>query len=770
MSPNPTDLTYILFTSGTNGQPKGVGIEQRSFANYIQWANQHYFATQSGYHFPLFTSLSFDLTMTSLFATLLRGDKVVLFAESDVIEVLNSVFTGQSEINAVKLTPSHVSLLGEMELKHSPIKCVILGGEALTKKQIECLKGLNPEMRVFNEYGPTESTVGCMIKEIFSTAEEVTIGNPIANTTTYIVDEQLRLQPSEVKGEILIGGTGLARGYINNPELTHQKFITIDIEGSPERVYRSGDVGKWSAIGDMQFFGRNDRQVKIRGNRVELGEIEEAICRTLPLREVVVILRDQYLVAYLASATDSEIELVKNNLSRQLPGYMVPSFFVTVQQFKLTANGKIDQRSLPDPVIQHTLEQQVTPETEMEKVVLDIWKEILNKHTISVTDSFFDIGGHSLNGMQLLSRIYKRCHVKLELKHLFLSPSIRALAALLEDSEKIPYGNVDSVAEETGNLYELSHAQRRLWVLHQMEPALKAYNITQAYLLSGELDIDALKKAFTTLVQRHESLRTVFITLNGEPRQKILSVDTFNVEYIDLSNEPDPVAKAREISSAEVNRIFDLENGPLFLMKIVKLNDALHGCLLSMHHLTSDGWSVSILRRELMMLYQSFAAGEVNPLLPLRIQYKDFGAWQNQQIKKRENNKHREYWINQFTPAPPTLELHPDFNRSKIRTYNGKTLDFLLSKYLNLGLNQLARKNGGSLYITVLALVNVLLYKLSNQSDLVIGSPSAGRSHQDLENQIGFYLNTLALRTRFSPNDTFEDLLKNVKTVVLEGF
>jgi amino acid adenylation domain-containing protein len=770
ISPKPIDLAYILFTSGTNGKPKGVGIEQRSFANYIRWANQHYFATPSGYHFPLFTSLSFDLTLTSLFATLLRGDKVVLFPGSDLTGTLNSIFTGQSEINAVKLTPSHVSLLAELELKNSPVECVILGGEALTARQIECLKGLNPTMGIFNEYGPTESTVGCMISEISSATDEITIGEPIANTTTYIVDEQFKLQPSGMKGEILIGGTGLARGYINNPELTHQKFITIDINGSPERLYRSGDVGKWSTTGDMQFFGRNDRQVKVRGNRVELGEIEEAICRSLPEREVLVILRDQCLVAYLASTNDNEIERLKNNLSKQLPAYMVPSFFVSVPQFKLTVNGKIDQRGLPDPVLLPTQEQDTAPETEMEEIVHAIWKEILGKDRISVAASFFDVGGHSLNGMQLLSRIYKRCHVKLDLKHLFLTPTIRSLAALLEDSEKTQYGVVESVAEETDNLYELSHAQRRLWVLHQMEPTLKAYNITQAYLLSGELDIDALKKAFTTLVQRHESLRTVFVTVNGEPRQKILSTDTFNVEYIDLSNEPDPVVKAREISLAEVNRIFDLENGPLFLVKLVKLSDAQHGCLLSMHHLTSDGWSVSILRRELMMLYQSFAAGEANPLLPLRIQYKDFGAWQNQQIKKRENNKHREYWISQFTPAPPTLELHPDFNRSKIRTYNGKTLDFLLSKELNLGLNQLARKNGGSLYIAVLSLVNVLLHKLSNQCDLVIGSPSAGRSHQDLENQIGFYLNTLALRTTFSPNDTFNDILKNVKTVVLDGF
>ena len=541
-----------------------------------------------------------------------------------------------------------------------------------------------------------------------------------------------------------------------------------------EEYTKSGDWGSWSESGELRFHGRMDKQIKIRGNRVELGEIEEVILQHPQVKQCHCVYRatkntDPYITAYLLVNDTYEQEKLKSYIGAYLPDYMIPYGLVVVDQFPLTINGKLDVKALPEPVLAAETDIQ-PPVTEVEKSLFSLWQELLGIDTFGVNTSFFELGGHSLNGMQLLSRIYKQHQVKLELKDLFLSQTIQTLARLIETSEKVAYQEVSLVTEDH-TYYPLSHAQKRLWILHQMEPSLKAYNINQAYLFTGNLNREAFEKAFQTLVERHESLRTVFVTVNGEPKQKIKPADEFGITFIDLTDTPNPVEQARKIAADEINRIFDLENGPLFLVKLVKMKEDSFGCIISMHHLTSDGWSVTILRRELMRLYDSYSKDmHNNPLEPLRIQYKDFCAWQNEQIRKDENNVHKDYWVNQFKDPSPKLNLPLDFKRPEIKTYNGRTLDFTLSKQLNTELKKIGRKLGASLYVSLLSALNILLYKLSNQHDIVIGSPSAGRNHQDLENQIGFYLNTLALRTKFSPDDSFTDVLSNVKNVVLSGF
>ncbi len=763
------DLAYVIYTSGSTGTPKGVMIRHESLVNYLSWTNDYYFSDQKGFPFGCFTSTSFDLTITSLFSGLLRRDTLYLQKSNDILTCLNWAFQSE-EIKAVKLTPSHVQVLSEMDITSTPVNTVILGGEKVSPIHEQVLRALNPKMRIFNEYGPTESTVGCSVAEVLSDAP-ITIGQPIWNTRIFILDDAQQLVPIGIPGEIYVEGTGLAEGYWRNPELTSEKFVDHPFEDG--KLYKTGDLGRWTEAGTIEYLGRADDQLKIRGYRIEPGEIE-TVLRSYPgISEAVtsVVLKgdEKYLAAYFTSEETLEIAAIRSYVQSKLPTYLVPTYFVEVDQFQLTHNGKIDKKALPTDhlVVTRTY---AAPRNTTEIRVIDIWNVILGLENIGINDNFFEIGGHSLKAVQVVAQIHKVFSIKIDLKDIFANPVLKDLASRITEAQHAHFEPIRKVGDQGS--YVLSHAQRRLWLQEEQREGLLTYNIFNSYRLHGDLDREALEKAFNTLLDRHESLRTVFELIGGEPRQRIMSREEigFSVGFEDLS----AYADAEERSKVHINEMaltpFDLRQGPLLRVELLKLGAQEHLFLFSNHHIISDEWSMQVLVRDVLVLYNAYSKGEANPLATLPIQYKDYAAWQVKELSGEKLESHRQYWLDQFSGELPVLELPSDRPRPPVQSYKGEQLYFKLSGDLSKQLNEFLSDQGSTLFMGLLSLIKTLLYRYTGQSDLIIGTPVAGRDHPDLEDQIGYYLNTLALRTRFSGEDNFLTLLEKVKTVALDGY
>ncbi len=771
------ETAYLLYTSGSTGTPKGVQISQESIANYILWANQYYFQNQSGYTVPLFTSLSFDLTLTSLFSTLLRGDTLVIFDDKEIDQLLIGIFGKESVCTAVKITPSHISMLGDLNLSHTGVQKVIIGGEALKPRHVEILRTLNPDIQLYNEYGPTETTVGSTIKEIGLPYEQITIGTPIAHTEIYIVDNQLQPVPIGVPGEILIGGKGVALGYCQKPELTAERFIPNPVKADARMVYRTGDLGKWLPNGEIVLLGRKDHQVKLRGFRIELEEIENVLLRNPALSQVAVLpvwLNGEVdaLAAYLESTDTLDIPALQRQLAESLPDYMLPAQWVQIEKIPLTSNGKIDREKLYQLRPESNLPQQtyVAPRTPLEKELTRIWQEVLVKDKIGIQDDFFRLGGHSLKATQIVSRVYQKLNLTLDIGSIFIHPTIERLATILAEKAQTAYEEIPVVAEQP--YYEVSPTQKRLWITEQLTEGMSVYNSCGSYLFDGQLDIAILEQVFQTLIERHEILRSTFVPVNGTPKLKVLSSQDsrFALNYVDVRMESDKDARTAYYSATDARTKFDLANGPLLRIRLVHLEDEKYVFLFTMHHIISDGWSMNLLMSEFLTLYQAYNQKQENPLLPLRIQYKDYAAWLHQKIRQDDMGGDKAYWIHQFQGIIPVLEMPLEHPRPKNKTYNGSNYTLMLPKDISEGLKNLSVESGNTLFITLLASLKALLYRYTHQSDMVIGTVEAGRQHPDLENQIGIYIHTLALRTQFNAEDSFEQLLDKVKTTVLGAY
>ncbi|WP_040497556.1 amino acid adenylation domain-containing protein, partial [Fulvivirga imtechensis] len=448
------DPAYIIYTSGSTGKPKGVVVANESFVNYIIYANRYYFNNQTGYPFALFTSLSFDLTVTSIFSTLLRGDTVCCIPVRDIATTLIDIFDNESEVRAVKMTPSHVSVLKGVGVKATRVEKVILGGEAVLCDHVSFLKSLNEKLQIYNEYGPTEATVGCTVKEIKEIDEHLTIGKPIDNATIYVVDEMLKCQPIGVMGELCIGGKVLAKGYLGREDLTHEKFVAnpFDTE-SNQLLYRTGDLARWTADGELEYLGRQDDQVKLNGFRVEIGEIENVLMSIKGIDQAVVILNEKHeqpiLEAYYSGNESPSTSEIRSNLERKLPGYMIPAHFVHMSRWPLTVNGKVDRKSLSayGPVTDLS-STDIKSGNEYEKRIIAAWQKILGKVPDSLDENFFKTGGHSLNGIQLVSQLYKDYGFQIELRDLFDHPTVRGLAGVISGGEKSDYQEIQPVPEQ----------------------------------------------------------------------------------------------------------------------------------------------------------------------------------------------------------------------------------------------------------------------------------------------------------------------------------
>ncbi|HEU4881353.1 MAG TPA: amino acid adenylation domain-containing protein, partial [Longimicrobium sp.] len=656
---------------------------------------------------------------------------------------------------------------------------VVCSGEALPPALVERFHDRFPApVALTNLYGPTEAAVDvsfwtCPRDE---SADVVPIGRPVWNTALYVLDAALRPVPVGTPGELYIGGVQVARGYLDRPGLTAERFVPdpFSAEGGA-RLYRTGDRARWRVDGAIEYLGRLDFQVKIRGFRIELGEIEAALRQHEGVADCVVVAREdageQRLVAYIVG--EAETEALRAHVRRSLPEYMVPSAFVSLDALPLTANGKLDRKALPAPELASAGERYVAPRTPAEEVLAEIWAEVLRLERVGVEESFFELGGHSLLATRVVSRVRDVFAIELPLRALFEGPTVAALAGRVEEMRRAELPVLPPVvpAERTGPL-PLSFAQERLWFIDRLEPGSTVYNLPRGLRLGGVLDEQALERALGEIVRRHEALRTVFAETDGSPVQVITPFDGFVVPVEDLSglSEADREAAVKRRAGEEAARPFDLAAGPLFRAALLRLDSEDHVLLLSMHHIVSDGWSMGVLDRELSALYAAYARGEASPLPGLAVQYADYAVWQRAQLEGEALDRQLAYWRERLADAPALLELPTDHPRPPVRTYRGATVPVELSPELLERLQALGRSQGATLYMTLLGAFQVLLSKYSGSNDIVVGSPIAGRTRREVEELIGSFANTLVLRTDLSANPTFRELLGRVRETTLGAY
>ncbi|SKA48917.1 Phosphopantetheine attachment site, partial [Chitinophaga eiseniae] len=590
-------------------------------------------------------------------------------------------------------------------------------------------------------------------------------------------DDRLQLCAVGITGEICIGGAGLARGYLGRPELSAEKFVP-DPYRAGERLYRTGDLGRWLPDGTIAFAGRRDDQVKVRGYRIELGEIVHALEQHPGISAAVVITQgataeEKTLVSYFTGDAGLDIATLRAYLDKRLPAYMLPDYYIHLDTLPLNASGKVDRKRLPTPqgAGLATGREYVAPRNTTEEKLVDIWRNVLGRTGIGVKDSFFELGGHSLKATRLESQIYKVFEVKVALHDLFGAPVLENQAALIERSRKTVYNSIMPAPKQSG--YPLSSSQRRLWVLSQFAESSVAYNMPGAYVFEGVLAISSLTYAFNELIRRHEILRTVFNEdENGEVKQYILEADEsiFNIEYVDLRDIANRKARLQQLVERAAGKAFDLSRGPLLRAGLYQTDDHRWIFAYTMHHIISDGWSMDVLLRELLHIYNVHTAGQPHALQGLSVQYKDYAFWQQCRLTDGSLATAQAYWLKQFEGELPQLLLPLDHSRPAVKTYNGGVVVKLLPASLSGALKLLVKEQGATLFMGLFGLVNVLLHRYTQQEDLIIGTPIAGREHADLSDQIGIYINTLALRTRFSGNENFVSLLKQIRENMLAAY
>ncbi|MFL5381523.1 MAG: amino acid adenylation domain-containing protein, partial [Longimicrobiaceae bacterium] len=777
----PENLAYVIYTSGSTGRPKGVMNGHRAVINLLAWGERHW-ELGAGDAVLQNMSLSFDVSVRELFSPLVAGARLVVLRPGGQREVDYLVeVVRRQEVSTLVLTPSQMQAF----LEHpglegcSSLRRIVLGGESLPGGMVAELRARLPGARLYHEYGPTETTVAATVRSCGAEGEApgASIGGPISNTRVYLLDARGEPVPVGVAGELYVGGAGVARGYLGRPELTAERFVPDAFGAEPgARLYRTGDLGRWLADGTIEFLGRVDTQVKVRGYRIEPGEIEARLLEREGVSEAVVVAREdeagtRRLVAYVVG--DVEAGVLREHLRRELPDYMVPAAFVPLERLPLTPSGKLDRRALPAPELASAEERYVAPRTPVEEVLAEIWAEMLRLERVGVEESFFELGGHSLLATRVVSRVRELFGVELPLRALFEGPTVAELAVRVEELRRAGLPVLPPVvpAGRTRAL-PLSFAQERLWFIDRLEPGSAVYNLPLAWRLGGALDEAALERSLSEIVRRHESLRTVFAEADGSPVQVIAPFGAFALPVEDLSalGEAEREAALRHRAGEEMARPFDLAAGPLFRAALLRLGAEEHVLLLSMHHIVSDGWSMEVLFRELSALYAAYREGRGSPLPELPVQYADYAVWQREQLAGEALERQLSYWRERLAGAPELLELPTDRPRPPVRTYRGASVPVELSLELLERLQALARSEGATLYMTLLGAFQVLLAKYSGSEDVVVGSPIAGRTRKEIEALIGFFINTLVLRTDLSGDPGFREVLRQVREATLGAY
>ena len=769
-------LAYVIYTSGSTGRPKGVMIRHCSVVNFLLSMEEKLHLSGDDVMVAT-TSVSFDIAVLELFLPLLVGGKTVVISREVALDE-QRLSQALVEVGAtlMQATPSGWRMmLGAAKTRRLQVLC---GGEMFPRDLAH--EFFAHDLDPWNLYGPTETTVWSMMTPVTCVNDAVPLGRPIANTQIYLLDSHLNLVPIGVPGEVYIGGDGLARGYWQRPELTAEKFIPNPFGIEPgSRLYRTGDQARYRSDGTLEFLGRVDYQVKLRGYRIELGEIESCLNKHPRITQGIVLARkddqDTRLVAYVIQVRGEPVaeQELKRFLQAQLPEYMVPSTFVFLDVFPLTPNGKVDRKALPVPRVGRVIDQYVAPHRVVEEILAGIWTEALGVTPIGPHDNFFDLGGHSLLATQVMSRVRAAFQIELPLRSLFDFPTIEEFAAVIDQVTAQDAGAQAPpivLVARTERL-PLSFAQQRLWFLWQMDSGSPIYNIPISLRFTGTLDVLALQKCFHELVGRHEALRTTFVTTDDQPKQVIAFESAFSIPILDLKELPHDEGESRVqlLAHEEALRPFDLATGPLLRTRLVRLTDHDHVLFVTMHHIVSDAWSISVLIREMTALYTAFLSGLPSPLLPLSIQYADYATWQRQWLQGDVLDKQFAYWKKEISEIP-ILALPTDRPRPPVQTHQGAIHDVKLSSALTGQLKSLSRRHGVTLFMTLLAGIKVLLKYKTRQNDIVVGTDVANRNRVETEGVVGFFVNQLVLRTGLDDDMSFVTLLGQVREVALAAY
>lgn len=776
-----SDLAYVLYTSGSTGRPKGVMVEHGNLLSVAYSWETAYMLRSFDIRLLQLAGIAFDVFIGDLCRALLNGGRMIMAGEDERpdTDALCRLLL-RHRVSLLESTPALVIPLMETiyrrQLAVPFLRLLIIGSDTLFWEDYRTLlQRFGAGMRIINSYGTTETTIDASFYETGFSADvagasgAVPVGRPLGNTSYYLLDEAGELVPEGIKGELFIGGAGVARGYLNQPDLTGKRFIVHPVYG---RLYRTGDIGKWQADGNMEFCGRKDDQVKIRGHRIEPAEVGNVLQDFDPaIKRVCVMLKKvnglPCLCAYLEMPGTPDMHALRAFCRKRLPAYMVPSWFIPLPAFPLSVNNKINIRALPGPDVLHTGEEQLLPRTETEMVIRGIWEELLGTGPAGIREDFFGKGGDSIKAAQVVARINGHFHVKITLRALFLYPTIEELAAHVAGVGGRGKEDVVTIVEEQEH-YALSGAQQRLWLLEQMQEGMRAYNMPACYSMEGKVNIPALQRAFSTLLSRHESLRTIFIVVNGVPRQKVLEMAP-EMQALTFGTVQAHPGEAAAYTAAFTNAVFDLSVFPLFRAVLLQLTDTHYRLLFSMHHIISDGWSTDVLVYELSLLYNAFSRGEQSPLQPLLYQYKDYTYWFGQWANSQEAVAAGRYWRQLYSERPPLLEFPADHSRPAIKTYHGNSMSYDIPGELSRKIKWLCGEQRITLFTLLTAVLKTLLYRYTGQEDIVIGVPVAGRDHNSWKDQVGCYVNTLAIRTRLNSRMTFAALLDTLKQSLPEA-
>lgn len=776
----PSGLAYIIYTSGSTGRPKGVMIQHNHIVNQLTGLRER-FHFDHRLNFLLLTSFTFDVSVMHIFSPLITGAKLYLIDEEIRKDAFNLWhFVRRSGIDIFNIVPTYMKVL--LETSPNPplrLKYIILGGDVFDTALYRAVRKAFDVENILNAYGPTETTINATLYECKNreSGETVPIGSPMMNYRVYILDNRLKPVPIGIKGDLYIAGAGVARGYLNNPELTAECFNMSNMSNRFYRTYisyRTGDLAQWLPDGNIEFLGRCDQQVKIRGYRIEPGEIERRLSSHPSVKETVVTARldgngNNYLCAYIVhggmgpyASLSSVEEEIRQFLSRSLPGYMIPSHFVFIETIPLTVNGKIDRRVLPAPgPMAGDTDGYVAPRDEIEEMLAAMWADVLEveKGDIGIDSNFFAFGGHSLKATIIVSRVYKELSIKIPLAEIFDRPTIRGMSQYIKNSTRSIYEDIASV--EKKKYYPQSSAQKRLFFLAHLEDIGTSYNMPTVLEMTGKPDKERFERTVKSLIRRHETLRTSFRLIENEPVQVIHDNVDFEIEYYNFAD----TRTAADIIKNFI-RPFDLSEAPLLRVGITSITEVEHLLFYDIHHIIGDGTSTGRVVEDFIRLY----AGEELP--PLKIQYRDFSCWQNRLLQDGEIESQKKYWLNLYADAAeiPKLDLPTDSPRPSTFDFVGDHYGFALCSEDTLRLKKVVMDSGTTLYMNLLAAFNVLLYKYTGQEDIIVGGAIAGRRHADLQAIVGMFVNTLAMRNYPRADKTYLEFLKEVKSCCLNAF
>ena len=794
---DPENIAYIVYTSGSTGVPKGVAVPHRALANHARHTSQGWGLSSSD-RVMQFLAFGFDACGEEIYPTLIAGATLILHKRPGLLSVRELLeYTGIRGVTILHLPVGYwhqmVCDISDQHV-HVPltVRILVVGGESPSREKTrQWVSMTGGGLTFMNAYGPSETTITATVYTLsqqesveVGASWPIPIGRPIANVRIYLLDDRLHPVPVGVAGTIFIAGAGVARGYVHLPDKTAEHFIPDPFSKTAgARMYCTGDVGRILGDGNIEFVGRQDHQVKVRGYRIELDEIEARLREHPHVQGSVVVVHangvgEKSLTAYVVPkpGTTPSADDLAESLRGFLPGYMIPSEYHFLDSFPVTATGKIDRKALPLPGEgeSHNQHQPQGAWKPTEELLAGIWSDLLGTVVSNPQENFFHLGGHSLVAGRLVSRIRDVFGVELPLQSVFEHPVLLDLAVVVDAARKgETFVSVPAIAPVSrASDIPLSFAQQRLWFIEQLHPGNASYNIPAAYRLQGSLKTEILEQSLGEIIRRHEVLRTVFGEKDGTPVQAFLPDIAFTLPSVDLSayTQTEQERIFQEHMTAEASRPFDLRRGPLFRLSLICLSPEDHILITTFHHIIADGWSMAVMMREMTELYAAFADGRPSPLQELPVQYADYAAWQRSWLQGEELARQLAYWKECLAGIPPVHEIPLDHPRPVVWSSRGGSLGMSLSRDLSKRITAMSRNEGVTPFMVLLAAFQEFLHRYSGQSDIVVGSPIAGRRHTEVEGLIGFFVNTLVFRTKFDPNDTFRSLLRKVRETALLAY